>query len=582
MQNSLLVALSGNAGDQSPTAPDIGRQMDSVLEQIASVAGTFGTVFHAVTGIDTEIDAKWQNALYREGKAWKTTVTISGRIEECNRTRIESAEKAGAMFLEFPDVDNTHRRDEAVAAYSDMLVVVWDGDEGGDTARLVRHFILLRKPVIWLKPGMAGTRVNYSRLEILDHSTIAALECDDLPINSLFGKCNDGLIEALPGWLKHLELGKHSLPSGRVNGGGFINKRHGWWDKLFRCAFVPASRRSLVKLITLKPLISPWRGKAFERNPDPEELSAAFDMSDTIASEYAGIYRSTSVLAYLLSACAIISAIGGILTHAAAWAWLEIITILLILLLIKRAKQNNVHDHFIKSRMEAELIRYHRMLLPLLGVSQVLNSPHFDVDDNGNLKSVFPEMLHLRRLIANSFNVDNLLAPGKTNNDLKAYLSYLKGVVEEQAEYHSNRKVQEHSLHHRLHLTTQSAFFLTLVAVGLHVIDVTFGLHWQFGSALSALAIGMPAVAAALHGILVQTDAEKIAHQSDQMASALKRHAKRLNDVSVGLESATDGANYHKNLDILRRNAVQIADLMINEAQEWRSGIELHAPSLPA
>ena len=66
----------------------------------------------------------------------------------------------------------------------------------------------------------------------------------------------------------------------------------------------------------------------------------AFDKADIAAGQCAGKYRSTSVLAYLLSAAAIISAICGILTHAAVWAWLEIITICVILLLILTVKSS--------------------------------------------------------------------------------------------------------------------------------------------------------------------------------------------------------------------------------------------------
>lgn len=581
-QNTLLVAFSGNVDNQSCLALDLTSCMDRVLEQIAQTAATFGAVSHAVTCLDSDIDTEWHNTLIRGGKAWKTTAIASSNIDDCTSIRIKAALNAGAMFLTFPDEDNAHMRDEAIAVFSDMLVVVWDGDNTGDTARLIRHFLLLRKPVVWLEHGSDKTSIRCCLLKHLDHSVLASLEWGDIPIDHLFNEGEGGLVAILPKWLSHLALDKPLVSFEPENFGGFIDRRYGWWDKLFRCVFEPESRRALAKLITLKPLTAAFRGKAFEISPDLSELSVAFDKADVTAGQCAGKYRSTSVLAYLLSALAIISAILGILTHAAVWAWLEIITICVILLLIGRAKKNNVHEHFIKSRMEAELIRYHRLLLPVLGVTQVLNSPFFDVEDNGAIKLVFPEMLYLRRLLANVFHTETLLSPGKKNCDLKMYLQYLKEVVNEQASYHKSRHLRENSLHHRLHSATQSVFFLTLVAVALHVVDVTLGLHWQFGYLLSALAIGMPAVAAALHGILVQSDAGRVAHLSERMMSLLKRHGKRLDDVSLLLDAAKDETSYGHNLDIVRRNAVEIANLMINEALEWRSGIELREPSLPA
>jgi hypothetical protein len=41
----------------------------------------------------------------------------------------------------------------------------------GDTARLIRHFLLLRKPVIWLEPISGNNTVRCCRLEHLDQGS---------------------------------------------------------------------------------------------------------------------------------------------------------------------------------------------------------------------------------------------------------------------------------------------------------------------------------------------------------------------------------------------------------------------------
>jgi len=185
-QNTLLVAFSGNGDDQCLTASDINKQMNSVLEQIAHATAAFGAVAHAVTDFGSIIDDVWHEALCRSGQTWQMTVIASGNRDMCNSASKKAVLKTAATFLEFPDEENTHQRDEAVATYCDLLVVVWNGGNAGDTARLIRHFLLLRKPVVWLEQGSDKTSVRCCRLEHLYHSALASLEWGDLSIRDLF------------------------------------------------------------------------------------------------------------------------------------------------------------------------------------------------------------------------------------------------------------------------------------------------------------------------------------------------------------------------------------------------------------
>lgn len=129
------------------------------------------------------------------------------------------------------------------------------------------------------------------------------------------------------------------------------------------------------------------------------------------------------------------------------------------------------------------------------------------------------------------------------------YRRYFAELIASQRAYHQGNAHRYHRIHHRLHRIADACFYLTLLACLSHFV-------WHH-PILSVLAAGLPALAAACHGILASGEFAKLAEQSEEMSKSLKTLEQQ---VDPHAEDAGDG---------LRQQVTTFYDLVIREALGW-------------
>ncbi|NMV38557.1 hypothetical protein [Ralstonia insidiosa] len=189
-------------------------------------------------------------------------------------------------------------------------------------------------------------------------------------------------------------------------------------------------------------------------------------------------------------------------------------------------------------RLAAEQVRYADLMLGFPGGKLTANDPLGEAGQE-NLKIA----KHLAELSAKCPD-----APKDASYNTR-YRRYFAELIASQRAYHKGNAQRYHRIHHRLHRIADTCFYLTLLACLGH-----FVWHHPF---LSVLAAGLPALAAACHGILASGEFAKLAEQSEEMSESLKALERQ---VDSRAPDAGDG---------LRQQVTTFYDLVIREALGW-------------
>jgi len=135
-------------------------------------------------------------------------------------------------------------------------------------------------------------------------------------------------------------------------------------------------------------------------------------------------------------------------------------------------------------------------------------------------------------------------------DDLIAYKKALKKIMVGQAEYHEGNVEKMEFIHRRLHTFASWLFFATLLACLAH-----FAVHLMI---LTLLAGFLPALAAAMHGILATGEFSKTASNSKLMAAQIHELIKKLSaSKSLVKEDRTVVIDFHS--------------IVINEVWGWKA-----------
>lgn len=129
------------------------------------------------------------------------------------------------------------------------------------------------------------------------------------------------------------------------------------------------------------------------------------------------------------------------------------------------------------------------------------------------------------------------------------YRRYFIELIAHQCSYHEANALRYHRIHHRLHRIADTCFYLTLLACLSHLV-------WHH-PVLSVLAAGLPALAAACHGILASGEFAKLSEQSEDMSKSL-----------AALKQQVD-AHSEEAGEVLRQQVTTFYDLVIREALGW-------------
>jgi hypothetical protein len=495
-----------------------------------------------------------------------------------------------------------------VVNQSDLLVVVWDGGQpagNGGTVHALRDALHYHVPVLWidaLDPQRWQCLRRVEELEALRGPARYAPAEDEHIAPGAQSATLAAILQAIvrdelavprddePRDRAHKRhekaKAKPASPSTEVM---HYFREHKPWLKLafawslFRDVVAPdGPRPPAPKGSYIDQVRGEWPASAADLRatdaPAPTRVEAwinarlrgHFAWADKLAGHYADTYRSTSVIAYLVSAFAVFIAMfpGAIGLHAVG----DLICILLelaamgtTLVLVCLALISRWHERWMACRMLAELIRQLRLLVPMGGGRPFPHVPdHLAMYGDPARSWMYWQMRAVAR--------DTNLPDATVNRDyLLDCLDHLAGVVGSESAgqwgFHVRTGLRAHRLHHRLERASLVLFILTIVGILIHL-----GLAWPglfphgAGEAcdrwLVLVSATAPALGAALAGINNQGEFKRLSKRSEAMADGLSRIARDI----VRLRTSGESLRLSGVLQISER----LGELMIQEVMDWR------------
>jgi hypothetical protein len=272
-----------------------------------------------------------------------------------------------------------------------------------------------------------------------------------------------------------------------------------------------------------------------------------FDWANSLAEAYAGRYRSSFLLAYLMGACAVLVAFLGYEEQSRPWFIIEFILILLILLITLSGRREGWHERWMDYRLLAEALRPMEFLALIGRVPPVFKVPvHLRPSDPRQSWCNW----HFRALARQA----GLAKASVDREYLQDYQKVLQRSIKRQVNYHHDNHESFERLHHRPHFMAQLFFVLAAIACFLHVTG-----KWErgFDTILSFCAIVLPSLGAAFAAILHHGEFERLALRSRALGARLEQLRREV--ASVAPESGR-----------LSRIAEEFADLMMSELVDWR------------
>lgn len=286
-------------------------------------------------------------------------------------------------------------------------------------------------------------------------------------------------------------------------------------------------------------------------------------------------YRSAFWAIYLFSALAVLCAALPIALgwdaqdhplrrFAGLWAVLEILLIGAVGTLFIWGNKANWQQTWIDARAEAELLRYLSVVAALLNLGKERQAGNwfasvFDVDPDGSpmLQRIDPLCTELEPL-ARSTLTDIWDQP----SFVESFGRWVAEKLREQVRYHAETQHEEHHLTHRVHLLTLVLFVLTAAAALGHL--------FVHSAWLTVATIFFPALGAAFHGALVQSESKRLEMVSGHLMRELQRDVDRIET----LLQQPHGS--HRSQD-LRQVVVRALDDILEENDGWQLLVRQHS-----
>jgi hypothetical protein len=262
--------------------------------------------------------------------------------------------------------------------------------------------------------------------------------------------------------------------------------------------------------------------------------------ADTLAVYLANVYRSAYVIVYLAAAFAVAVGLGGVFLHAndpdkmlackSILVAIELITIVGIILIVRKGRGGRWHQRFLEYRALAEMLRDVRFLAYAGENGRMLRT-----NELGSASAWF--LWYLRATIR-ELGLPHAVLDGTYQRIHLAAVE--KHTVADQIEHHRRNAVTLFSMNHAIHWFGDACFYATgavllLWLVGALLVWATASLHVQFDivgrihallpaskDVVTYIVAGLPALGAALAGIRETGDFEGVAALSAKTASALE------------------------------------------------------------
>ncbi len=493
-------------------------------------------------------------------------------------------EQATAVFEldgDHADKASRERAYEAVGRLvvnqADVLIALWDGRpaEGkGGTGEIVEFALRRGGPVVQINPHQPQ-KPNW-------------LTWND-----------DGAIHSAPlsnviTFLRKIIQPPQGKSSPVLRGSEQINRKHYFNEELWpQPRFWQGAYRQFVGLLSWsrsapakessanygKEASSKWLPGLLDSAVDNQAKERFLDhyaWADSLAIHYADRYRSTFVLAYLLSALAVLL---PLVSHLFPPLRPEIYSVDLLIaselaiitgigLIVWSGWKHDWHQRWIDYRLLAETLRVMRFLLPIGKPTPQLAVPAHDThDDPANTW-----MNWHARSIAREAGLLNVCC---NHSYLESYCRVLigdsGGIFGDQRDYHAGLARCAHRVTHRLHRIGMAFFITILIAGGVHLLEPVFGHVSYLTETTILLAAFLPALGASLAGILTQGEFERIARRSTAMAGQL----------GIVIETLTSEIHNHTS-ENLGHHAETAAQVMLTEVLDWRIVFLAKPLGLPA
>ena len=304
-----------------------------------------------------------------------------------------------------------------------------------------------------------------------------------------------------------------------------------------------------------------------------EALASAHREAEQRAIRYGHRYRSGFWAIYLLSAIAVFCAVmpmalgwdtlgDDMHPFAGAWVVAELLVIGTVLVIYWRGHRSDWQGEWLRARTSAELTSYLPLLAPLVDFSVQ------DADPNWYLRVLDPGP-HLRasddvpRLCQlNESKARERLAGAWSDPEfLSSYAQWAIAILQGQKNYHARTAARSHALLHRVHRLTIGLFALTGIGAMAHLF-----IHSR---KITLLTTFFPALAAALHGALAQSEAYRLHATSERVAANLQV---AIDDIRTALQGGP-GQSIEQ---ALKRAVEDAIALILEEHQDWHMLVRPH------
>lgn len=281
---------------------------------------------------------------------------------------------------------------------------------------------------------------------------------------------------------------------------------------------------------------------------------------DQLSNYYGNLYRGSFVFNYIMGALAVLAALIPVgfafveqfgdhhgHVYALVATAVELVLIFIILLVYKfgathhgahhsdsKSFGGRWHEKWIEYRVLAERFRYMEILYPL-GIDPRQVGAALGHDKYWSWMSAY----YAYRLS---------IVKAEIPEDVTAYKKTLATILKGQHKYHHSNVEKMERIHHRVHTFAFWLFIGTLLACVSHFLS-----HNPILTLLSGF---LPALAAAMHGILANGEFVKTAEVSKHMS-------KQLHDMLTDLEASTT-------IDQFRPIAIRFHNIVIEDVLGWR------------
>ncbi len=432
----------------------------------------------------------------------------------------------------------------------DVLIAVWDGEppKPGGTGAIAREAFDGGIPVVWLLTTADRSPRLITAFDPAGNPTAPDADCTDGPLASamlpVFAAPSATTLDDTRG-------------SARACLDRFLAER--WRKRFFLSAYDLMQRtancrwpRPVIRAPAFETRGSEW-DSFLATAPDADNLRkrlrnvllTRFIWVDTLAVHFSHLYRSAYVFAYLLSACAVFIALGGLFNgggdplRAKVWlVGLELFVIGVILAMVLIGRWLLWHERWLDYRALAENLRHGRFLAFVSEFGRIHSA-----EPRGEQREP-PWFLWYIRATMREIGLPNATLDGTYQwRLLNATLTHEIEGPTGQIDYHRANSTSAERIDNLLHRSGVGCFIATFAILLAFLLTygverMLEGVHgWEahrlwMHNALSCakpwvtlFAAGLPALGAALAGIRVQGDFESSRERSLAMLAQLDRLA---------------------------------------------------------